>query len=128
MNIGSVTLLVRDYDEAIRYFTNYLNFVVREDVRLSEHKRWVTVSPDSNSEMKIVLAQPKNDEEKSRIGNQTGGRVFLFLETENFESDYKRLKNNGVEFIENIRSETYGKVVVFKDLYGNKWDLVEKMR
>lgn len=119
---------MRDYDEAISYFVHRLNFVVREDVRLTEQKRWVTVSSAPDSELKILLAQPKNDDEKSRIGNQTGGRVFLFLETENFENDYGRLKENGVEFIEDVRQESYGKVVVFLDLYGNKWDLVERKR
>lgn len=128
MQIGTVSFLVRDYDEAISYFTHKLGFIVCEDTPISKYKRWVTVSSGKESSFKLLLAKAKNSEEESRIGNQTGGRVFLFLETDNFDSDYSRLKENGTEFIEAVRSENYGRVVVFKDLYGNTWDLIETKR
>lgn len=124
--ISQVSLVVRDYDEAIAYFTNVLGFTLVEDTPVpAQGKRWVVVKPPTG-ETTLLLARAKNAEEEAHIGNQTGGRVFLFLGTKNFRADYERFKANGVRFIEAPRHESYGMVVVFQDLYGNKWDLVER--
>lgn len=122
--IYQVALVVRDYDEAIAYFTKTLGFELVEDTP-QPGKRWVRVKPPLG-DTTLLLARAANPEQESRIGNQTGGRVFLFLGTTDFRADYERLKARGVQFIEEPRSETYGMVVVFKDLYGNRWDLVEQ--
>jgi catechol 2,3-dioxygenase-like lactoylglutathione lyase family enzyme len=122
--IYQVSLVVRDYDEAIDWFTRVLGFTLVEDTQ-QPGKRWVVVKPPAG-ETTLLLARAKNTAEESRIGNQTGGRVFLFLGTKDFRADYERLKKNGVKFVEQPRSESYGMVVVFEDLYGNKWDLVER--
>ena len=119
-----VTLLVDDYDRAIAFYTQKLNFLVREDTVLTPSKRWVLISPSGSSECCLLLAKAVNEEQKSRIGNQTGGRVSLFLETDNFDQDFHNLKSNGVKIIREPRNEDYGIVAVFADLYGNLWDLI----
>ena len=126
MRIGQVALLVRDYDEAIAWFTTKLNFELVEDTALSDKKRWVVVQPLGGEGASLLLAKAKNAQQDAFVGDQTGGRVFLFIYTQNFDRDYDTMKKRGVEFIENPRAEEFGKVVVFKDLYGNKWDMVER--
>jgi catechol 2,3-dioxygenase-like lactoylglutathione lyase family enzyme len=123
--IAHVTIVVKDYDEAIKFYTEKLNFDLLEDTRLSELKRWVIVAPKGDLSCSLLLAKSDSEEQKSRIGNQTGGRVFLFLYTDNFERDYKNLRKNGVQIVRESRIEEYGKVLVFSDLYGNLWDLIE---
>jgi catechol 2,3-dioxygenase-like lactoylglutathione lyase family enzyme len=122
--IAAVTLLVRDYDEAIAFFTQALRFEQVEDTPLGAGKRWVVVAPQG-SQTRLLLAKASTPEQERHIGNQTGGRVFLFLHTENFWDDYQHLQSHGVHFTEEPRQEAYGWVVVFQDLYGNKWDLVQ---
>jgi catechol 2,3-dioxygenase-like lactoylglutathione lyase family enzyme len=126
--IAHVTSVVKDYDEAIKFYTEKLNFDLLEDTRLSELKRWVIVAPKGDLSCSLLLAKSDSEEQKSRIGNQTGGRVFLFLYTDNFERDYKNLIKNGVEIVREPRIEEYGKVLVFSDLYGNLWDLIEPLK
>jgi catechol 2,3-dioxygenase-like lactoylglutathione lyase family enzyme len=123
--LGHIALVVDDYDRAIAFYTRQLNFDLIENTPLSETKRWVVVAPKGPSQCKILLAKAANEEQKSRIGNQTGGRVFLFLYTDNFERDYLELKLKGVEFVREPVKENYGRVAVFRDLYGNLWDLIE---
>jgi catechol 2,3-dioxygenase-like lactoylglutathione lyase family enzyme len=127
--LGYVALVVRDYDEALAYFTQSLGFVVIEDSiakdRSGNEKRWVLVSPPDSRGTSLLLARASTPEEASRIGNQTGGRVFLFLHTDDFWRDYSEMQKRGVKFKEAPRQETYGTVAVFEDLYGNKWDLLE---
>ena len=123
--LAHIALVVKDYDEAIKFYVEKLNFELVEDTKLSEVKRWVLIRPKGQHEFSLLLAKAANDEQKSRIGNQTGGRVFLFLNTDNFERDYKNLQKNHVEIIRDPKEESYGKVLVFKDLYGNLWDLIE---
>lgn len=125
-NIAHIALVVNDYDEAIDYYCQKLNFTLVEDTPLTETKRWVIVAPTGSSGCSVLLAKAVNDEQRSRVGNQTGGRVFLFLHTTNFWEDYNRMKKNGVHFIEEPRNEIYGTVVVFADLYGNLWDFIER--
>jgi uncharacterized glyoxalase superfamily protein PhnB len=122
--IAQFALVVADYDEAIAYFTKVLNFVLIEDTILSDTKRWVLVAPLIDSDCKILLAKAATDEQKAHIGNQTGGRVFLFLNTDDFNRDYNDLKSKGVEFVREPSIEDYGTVAVFKDMYGNLWDLI----
>ena len=123
-----IALLVDDYDKAIQYYTNVLNFVLIEDVRMSQTKRWVIVSPPGSDGCRLLLAQAANDDQKSRIGNQTGGRVFLFLHTDNFDRDFENLNVKGVSIVRGPVMEDYGMVAVFSDLYGNLWDLIEPKR
>lgn len=123
-HIGYVALVVRDYDEAIAYYTNTLGFELIEDTPL-EGKRWVLVKPPGATETCLLLARAANAEQASRIGDQTGGRVFLFLHTDDFWRDYEALRARGVRFMEKPRHESYGTVVVFEDLCGNRWDLLE---
>ncbi len=123
--IGYVTLLVREYDEAIDFYTRKLGFLVKEDTRIDEHKRWVLVTPPSNEGTHLLLARAATAAQQELIGNQTGGRVFLFLHTDDFWRDYENMRSKGVHFLEEPRDEKYGRVVVFEDLYGNKWDLLE---
>jgi len=123
--IGNIALVVEDYDEAIDFYVNKLNFDLIEDTQLDENKRWVVVSPKGSNESRLLLAKADNDDQKSRIGNQTGGRVFLFLFTDNFERDFNNLKRQNVTIIREPKDEIYGKVLVFSDLYGNLWDLIE---
>jgi catechol 2,3-dioxygenase-like lactoylglutathione lyase family enzyme len=124
--IANIALVVRDYDEAIAYYTQALGFVLVEDTPLSEEKRWVRVSPDGGDGPCLLLAKAVNERQAASIGNQTGGRVFLFLHTNDFGRDYARMQAHGVKFVEAPRHEPYGTVVVFEDLYGNKWDLIER--
>jgi len=123
-NLGMITLLVDDYDEAIDYYTNILGFTLIEDTSLSETKRWVVVSPGEGAH--LLLAKATNEAQAAAIGNQTGGRVSFFLYTDNFDRDYARFSAHNVALIESPRVETFGKVVVFADKYGNKWDFIEK--
>lgn len=128
-SLGYVALVVRDYDEAIDYFTKKLGFVVVEDSPSNDRngrvKRWVLIAPAGSSGTKLLLAKAANPEEASRIGDQTGGRVFLFLHTDDFWRDYKTMNERGVTFVRAPREEPYGTVGVFEDLYGNKWDLLQ---
>jgi len=124
--IASVALVVRDYDEAIAFYTQRLHFELVEDTPLGGGKRWVVVRPPGDGECSLLLAKAVNMEQESRVGNQTGGRVFLFLHTDDFQRDYESLRQQGVRFVELPRHEEYGTVAVFVDLYGNKWDLIER--
>ena len=128
-NVGYVTLVVRDYDEAIAFFTESLGFNLIENSpsidRQGREKRWVLVAPAGSSGTRILLAKASNPEEVNRIGNQTGGRVFLFLHTDDFWRDYKAMTAKGVNFVRTPKEEEYGTVAVFEDLYGNKWDLLQ---
>ena len=123
--IAHIALVVDDYDEAIEFYTTKLQFTLVEDTILSETKRWVLVSPKGSNECCLLLAKAVNGDQKSRIGNQTGNRVFLFLYTDDFWRDYDSMKKDGIEFIRDPKVESYGIVAVFKDLYGNLWDLLE---
>jgi len=123
--LAQIALVVNDYDEAIEFYTKKLLFNLVEDTQLSETKRWVVVRPKGSNECCLLLAKAANEEQKSRIGNQTGGRVFLFLYTDNFERDYKNLLDQNIEIVREPAKEEYGTVLVFKDLYGNLWDLIE---
>lgn len=123
--IGLVSLVVADYDQAIDFYTQKLGFELLEDSPREENKRWVRVAPQGAGGCELLLAQAANEEQRSRIGNQTGGRVFLFLETDDFARDYAAMQQAGVGFTEQPRREPYGKVVVFSDPYGNLWDLIE---
>jgi lactoylglutathione lyase len=122
--LGYVALVVRDYDEALAFFTKALCFEILEDTSLGGGKRWVLVAPRGSGGTSLLLAKAATPEQTSRIGNQTGGRVFLFLHTDDFWSDYRAMKERGVKFREAPREEAYGTVAVFEDLYGNKWDLL----
>ncbi len=128
-NIGYVALLVHDYDEAIAYFTQSLGFELIENSpskdRQGSDKRWILVAPPGSTGTRILLARASNAEEAARIGNQTGGRVFLFLHTDDFWRDYNALTQRGVRFVRDPKEEEYGTVAVFEDIYGNKWDLLE---
>lgn len=123
--IVQISLVVRDYDEAIDFYVNKLHFHLIEDTRLSETKRWVRISPEKSGGFCLLVAKAVNDEQQSRIGNQTGGRVFLFLNTNNFEKDYENLISHQIRIVRGPVIEAYGKVAVFEDLYGNLWDLIE---
>ncbi len=123
--IGSITLLVKDYDEAIAYFTTKLHFELIADSPQGKGKRWVLVTPPNSEGSCLLLAKAVSAAQRKQIGNQSGGRVFLFLYTDNFWRDYEEMKNCGINFMEEPREEAYGVVVVFEDLYGNKWDLLE---
>ena len=123
--IAALTLLVDDYDRAIAYYTQVLGFRLVEDTPQGPEKRFVRVRPPGESSTDLLLAKAANPEQVARIGDQTGGRVFLFLHTDDFRRDYTTYKAKGVDFTEEPREEPYGTVVVFRDLYGNKWDLVQ---
>jgi len=123
--LALVTLVVDDYDKAIDYYVGTLGFALREDTPLGGGKRWVVVSPQGAAGSGLLLAKAANDRQKQAIGQQTGGRVFLFLHSDDFERDYAAYKQRGVSFVDQPRQESYGRVVVFTDLYGNRWDLVE---
>lgn len=125
-HITHFALVVKDYDEAIQFYTQQLNFKLVEDTVLSETKRWVLVAPPGSKECSILLAKAANEEQSSRIGNQTGGRVFLFLETDDFQRDYAQMTERNIKFVRGPVEEPYGTVAVFEDLYGNLWDLIEK--
>ena len=124
--ISLVTLVVRDYDEAIAYFAGKLGFVLLEDTELADGKRWVRVSPQADAEFSLLLAQAASPQQKRAIGKQAGGRVFLLLQSDDFDADHARLAARGVRIIEPPRQETYGKVCVFEDICGNHWDLIER--
>jgi catechol 2,3-dioxygenase-like lactoylglutathione lyase family enzyme len=130
--IGHITLVIRDYDEAIAFFTGSLGFDLIEDTpskdRRGRDKRWVLVAPRDSRGTAILLAKASTDEEAARIGNQTGGRVFLFLHTDDFWRDYNAITEKGVKFVRQPKEEEYGTVAVFVDLYGNKWDLLQLKR
>jgi catechol 2,3-dioxygenase-like lactoylglutathione lyase family enzyme len=124
--IGYVALVVRDYDEAIDFYRNTLDFTLIEDTFIaSQSKRWVLMAPPGSTESRLLLARAVSDEQLSRVGNQTGGRVFLFLHTDDFWRDFRRYKERGVIFVREPREESYGTVAVFADLYGNLWDLLQ---
>jgi len=127
--IGYVSLVVRDYDEAIKFYVETLDFVLIEDTLVeSQNKRWVLVAPPGSAECRLLLARAVGQEQESRIGNQTGGRVFLFLHTDDFWRDFRRYRERGVVFIREPKEESYGTVAVFRDLYGNLWDLLQLRR
>lgn len=124
-SIALVTLVVRDYDEAIEFFTDALRFALIEDTPLDDGKRWVVAAPPGSQGASLLLAQAATPEQAARVGHQTGGRVAFFLHTDDFWRDYRHMEARGVRFAEEPRQEPYGTVVVFYDLYGNKWDLVQ---
>ncbi|MGC1649572.1 MAG: VOC family protein [Candidatus Sulfotelmatobacter sp.] len=123
--LGCIALVVRDYDEAIRFYTHSLGFRLIEDTDLGGGKRWVRVRPPGSTGTELLLAKAVNPEQASRIGNQTGGRVFLFLHTDDFWRDYRAMTERGVKFVRPQSEESYGTVAVFEDLYGNQWDLLQ---
>ncbi|MFO7630988.1 MAG: VOC family protein [Caldilinea sp.] len=123
--IGAITYLVREYDEAITFFTQTLRFSLVEDTNLGGGKRWVLVAPPGSSESQLLLAKAATPAQQGCIGAQAGGRVFLFLHTDDFWRDYREMQERGVVFVERPREETYGTVVVFEDLYRNRWDLLQ---
>jgi len=123
--IAHIALVVKDYDEAIQFYTKKLDFDLLEDTTLSEEKRWVIVAPKGAKECSLLLAKAANDEQLKSVGNQSGGRVFLFLFTDDFKSDYNKLKNRNINFVRPPQEYDYGTVAVFEDLYGNMWDLLE---
>lgn len=123
--IAHIAILVREYDEAIRFYTKTLGFVLLEDTDLGNGKRWVRVAPPGSTSAGLLLARATTPQQASRIGNQTGGRVFLFLHTDDFRQDYDRLRAQGVIFVREPREEPYGIVAVFLDLYGNKIDFIQ---
>ncbi len=127
-HIAALALVVPDYDDALAFFVGTLGFDLVEDTVLSPEKRWVLVAPPGARECRILLAKAASAEQAKAIGSQTGGRVFLFLATDDFDRDHSRMLGAGVHFLEPPRTETYGKVAQFRDPYGNKWDLVEYRR
>jgi catechol 2,3-dioxygenase-like lactoylglutathione lyase family enzyme len=125
-SIGYVSLVVRDYDEAIDFYVRTLGFALIEDTYIeAQDKRWVLVAPPGSSESRLLLARAVGEEQSSRVGNQTGGRVFLFLHTDDFWRDFNSYRAKGVTFIREPKVESYGTVAVFEDLYGNLWDLLQ---
>jgi catechol 2,3-dioxygenase-like lactoylglutathione lyase family enzyme len=123
-HLAHIAFIVKDYDEAIRFYTEKLDFDLIEDTVLSDTKRWVLVRPKGEGGCSILLAKAVGDEQTNTIGNQTGGRVFLFLQTDDFWRDYNAMLKKGVAFVREPKNEAYGTVAVFKDLYGNLWDLI----
>ena len=123
-NLAHVAIVVKDYDEAIQFYTQQLGFELIEDTQLSETKRWVLVAPAGSDGCRLLLAQAATEEQQSRVGNQTGGRVFLFLHTDDFWRDHSRYVAKGIRFVRQPVTEIYGTVAVFEDLYGNLWDLI----
>jgi len=123
--LAHIALVVKEYDEAIDFYCNKLGFELKEDTVMSETKRWVIVQPKGEGSCSLLLARAVGDEQQSRIGNQTGGRVFLFVYTDDFWRDYNNYTSKGIEFVREPKEEAYGTVSVFKDLYGNLWDLIE---
>lgn len=124
-SVFQLALVVRDYDEAVAFYTQKLGFFLLEDTQLSETKRWVRIAPSKEDNFTLLLAQAANEEQEKAIGNQTGGRVFLFMHTDNLEREHKMLLDNQVKIIREPTQEPFGKVLVFEDLYGNLWDLIE---
>ena len=127
-HVALIAIVVADYDEAIAWYTEKLGFTLVEDTRQSPDKRWVVVAPAGSTGAAFLLAKAANERQKQAIGNQTGGRVFLFLHTDDFERDYQAYKERGVAFVEEPRREAYGSVAVFTDLCGNRWDLIQPAR
>jgi catechol 2,3-dioxygenase-like lactoylglutathione lyase family enzyme len=127
-SIAAVTYLVRDYDEAIAFFVGKLGFALVDDTPLADGKRWVMVAPARDAGATLLLAQAASPDQAAHIGQQSGGRVFLFLHTDDFQRDYESMRAHGVVFLEAPRHEAYGAVAVFEDLYGNKWDLLQPSR
>lgn len=125
-NLAQIALVIRDYDEAIAYFTQVFRFELLEDTELSPQKRWVAVRPKGSQGCSLLLAKAADEQQSSRIGNQTGGRVFLFLYTDDLDRDAAYLSEAGVRFLRGPLEEPYGKVMVVEDLYGNKWDWIER--
>jgi uncharacterized glyoxalase superfamily protein PhnB len=123
--LGMIAIVVDEYDAAISHYVSDLGFTLIEDKIMSPEKRWVVVAP-SREGARILLAKAANDQQRAAIGNSTGGRVGFFMYTTNFMETYQSYKSRGIEFIEQPRQEAYGQVVVFKDIYGNKWDLIEQ--
>lgn len=126
--LAHIAIVVKDYDEAIRFYTQKLKFNLIEDTALTETKRWVLLSPPGSGSCHLLLARAANEEQSSRIGNQTGGRVFLFLYTDDFYRDYHRMLEEEIRFIRQPVVEPYGIVAVFQDLYGNLWDLIQPLK
>jgi len=125
-HLGMITVVVDDYDSAIEYYTTALGFTLVEDTKMSDVKRWVVVAPDANQGAALLLAKAASPEQNAAIGNQAGGRVMFFLYTDDFDRDYDRMAQHNVAFTEEPRQEEFGKVVVFADKYGNKWDFIER--
>jgi catechol 2,3-dioxygenase-like lactoylglutathione lyase family enzyme len=123
--IAHLTLLVKDYDEAIQFYTKKLDFDLLEDTSLGREKRWVLIAPKGSKSCSLLLGKAANEQQSQHIGNQTGGRVFLFLYTDDFWRDYHKMISNDITFIRLPKEEPYGTVAVFEDLYGNLWDLIE---
>jgi len=123
--LAHIAIVVNDYDQAIKFYTGKLHFDLVEDTQLSETKRWVLVRPKGGDSTCLLLAKAASEEQLSRVGNQTGGRVFLFLHTDNFERDYQNLLDHQIEIVRQPQREKYGTVAVFKDIYGNLWDMIE---
>lgn len=128
MRIGLVTVMVRDYDEAIRYYVDALGFELQEDRPVEKGKRWVVVAPEGARGAGLLLARAASEGQAQHVGNQTGGRVAFFLYTDDFPASYRRMKAAGVLFLEAPRDESYGTVVKFEDLYGNRWDLIGRAK
>lgn len=125
-SIFQVAIVVKDYDEALAFYVDTLGFRLVEDTLIhAQNKRWVVVAPSGGNSSRLLLARATNEEQLSRVGNQTGGRVFLFLYTDDFWRDYSAYKSKGVDFIREPKEEPYGTVAVFRDLYGNLWDLIQ---
>lgn len=124
-HISAISLVVPDYDEAIAFYTQTLNFQLLEDIDMGNGKRWVKVAPPGSTETSLLLAKAANEQQRLAIGNQTGGRVFLFLNSDDFWRDYRQMKARGVIFLEEPRDEPYAMVVVFQDPFGNRWDLLQ---
>ena len=124
-SVSAISLLVPDYDAGIAFYVGKLGFTLVEDTPLDDGKRWVLVSPDDGAQTRLLLARAADSAQQAAIGHQAGGRVFLFLRTEDFDADYERFTAAGVRFLEAPRDEAYGKVAVFEDTYGNKWDLIQ---
>jgi len=122
--LAQVAIVVRDYDEAIAWYTRCLGWRLVEDTDLGQGKRWVVIRPPGEEGMGLLLARAAKPEQEAAIGNQTGGRVFLFLHSDDFQRDFERMRQEGVTFLTEPRVESYGTVAVFVDLYGNKWDLI----
>lgn len=125
-HLAQVALVIDDYDTAIAHYTQDLGFLLLQDEDLGDGKRWVLVAPSANSQCALLLARAANDRQRERIGDQTGGRVGFFLHTDDFDRDHAAMTARGVRFVEAPRDEAYGKVVVFEDRYGNRWDLIER--
>jgi len=124
-SVSAISLLVPDYDAGISFYVGRLGFTLVEDTPLDDGKRWVLVSPDDGAQTRLLLARAADSAQRAAIANQTGGRVFLFLKTDDFDADHERFAAAGVRFLEAPRDEAYGKVAVFEDPFGNKWDLIE---